>query len=110
MKKMINSLNKKQRLILFSCVIAVIIIIVLRILWNIGLEKGIIDVSILPVVFTILFFFIIPFIVVTFLAVIFAKKYFEKKNILTLYEKTFGLINDEEYDISVYQNYLEEDN
>ena len=38
-------------------------------------------------------------------------KYYEKKNVLTLYEKTFGLINDDEldYDLSIYQNYLEED-
>ena len=36
---------------------------------------------------------------------------YKKKNILTLYEKTFGLINDDEldYDLSIYQNYLEED-
>ena len=52
----------------------------------------------------------IGFIAVVILTIIFAKKYFEKKNVLTLYEKTFGLINDEEYDLSVYQSYLDEDN
>lgn len=112
MKEKIKSLDKKQKIILaVSVSLALILLIVLiNILWNKGIENGTIDVSLLPIVFTTVLFFIIPFISVVILTVVFAKKYFKKKNILTLYEKTFGLINDEEYDLSVYQSYLDEDN
>ena len=112
MKEKIKSLDKKQKIILAASVsLALILLIVLiSFLWNKGIENGTIDVSLLPILFTTIIFFIIPFIAVVILTVIFAKKYFEKKNVLTLYEKTFGLINDEEYDLSVYQSYLDEDN
>lgn len=110
MKNIINRLSKKQRIIFFVTVALIILAIIFKLLWNKGIENGTIDVSILPVFFTILFFFVIPFITVTVLTVFFGKQYFKRKNILTLYEKTFGLISDEEYDISVYQNYLDEDN
>ncbi|MBE6815780.1 MAG: hypothetical protein E7522_10100 [Ruminococcaceae bacterium] len=112
MKEKIKSLDKKQKIILVVSVSVALIlfIIIFKVLWDKGIENGTIDVSLLPIVFTTILFFIIPFIVVVILTVIFAKKYFEKKNVLTLYEKTFGLINDEEYDLSVYQSYLDEDN
>lgn len=112
MKEKIKSLDKKQKIILaVSVSVALILfIIIFKVLWDKGIENGTIDVSLLPIVFTTILFFIIPFIAVVILTIIFAKKYFEKKNVLTLYEKTFGLINDEEYDLSVYQSYLDEDN
>ncbi len=112
MKEKIKSLDKKKKIILAGSVsLAVILLIVLiNVLWNKGIENGIIDVSLLPIVFTTIIFFIIPFITVIILTIVFAREYFKKKNVLTLYEKTFGLINDEEYDFSVYQSYLDEDN
>lgn len=112
MKEKIKSLNKKQKIILaVSVSLALILfIIIIKVLWDKGIENGAIDVSLLPIVFTTILFFVIPFIAVVILTVVFAREYFKKKNVLTLYEKTFGLINDEEYDLSVYQSYLNEDN
>ena len=109
-KEIFEKLTKKQKIILYSIVGAIWLLVILSALFNKGVENGTIDVSILPLLFTLLFFFIIPFGVVVALTVVFAKLYYKKKNILTLYEKTFGLINDEEYDFSVYQSYLDEDN
>ena len=110
-KEIIENLTKKQKIILSSVVGAIWLLVISRALFNKGVENGTIDVSVLPLLFTLLFFFIIPFGVVVALTVVFAKMYYKKKNILTLYEKTFGLINDDEldYDLSIYQNYLEED-
>ena len=110
-KEKFENLTKKQKIILTSIVGAIWLLIILSALFNKGVENGTIDVSILPLLFTLLFFFIIPFGVVVALTVVFAKMYIKKKNVLTLYEKTFGLINDDEldYDLSIYQSYLEED-
>ena len=110
-KEIIENLTKKQKIILSSVVGAIWLLVISIALFNKGVENGTIDVSVLPLLFTLLFFFIIPFGVVVTLTVVFAKMYYKKKNILTLYEKTFGLINDDEldYDLSIYQNYLEED-
>ena len=110
-KEKFENLTKKQKIILSSIVGAIWLLIFLSALFNKGVENGTIDVSILPLLFTLLFFFIIPFGVVVALTVVFAKMYIKKKNVLTLYEKTFGLINDDEldYDLSIYQSYLEED-
>lgn len=109
-KEIYEGLTKKQKKILTTVIVAFLLFIIFIIAFNKGVENGIIDVSILPLLFTLLFFFIVPFIAVIVLTVIFGKMYFQKKNLLTLYEKTFGMINDEEYDLSVYQNYLDEDN
>lgn len=108
-KEFYENLTEKQKKIFFAVIAVVLLIIILSIAFGICVKAGIIDVSILPLLFTLLFFFLIPFAVTVAITVFFAKTYFKKKNILTLYEKTFGLINDDEYDLSVYQNYLDED-
>lgn len=110
-KEIIENLTKKQKIILSSVAGAIWVLVILIAVLNKGIENGTVDVSVLPLLFTLLFFFIIPFGVVVALTVVFAKMYFKKKHVLTLYEKTFGLINDDEsdYDFSIYQSYLEED-
>lgn len=113
-KEIIENLTKKQKIILSSVAGVIWLLIILMALFNKGVENGTIDVSVLPLLFTLLFFFIIPFGVVVTLTVVFAKMYYKKKNVLILYEKTFGLIYDEVYgldeaEILMYQNYLDDD-
>lgn len=111
----LSNLNEKQKKYLYIGIASFVLLIILIILWNIGIKTGIIPVSFLPVFFTTLFVIIIPFIVVVVLTIIFARRYFEVKKILLSYEKTFGLLYDEvldldEKEILMYQNYLDEDN
>jgi len=111
----LSNLNEKQKKYFYIGIASFVLLIILIILWNIGIKTGIIPVSFLPVFFTTLFVIIIPFIVVVVLTVVFARRYFEVKKILVSYEKTFGLLYDEELYLdekerSMYQNYLDEDN
>lgn len=113
--EILSNLNEKQKKYLYIGIALFVLLIILIILWNIGIKTGIIPVSFLPVFFTTLFVIIIPFIVVVVLTVVFARRYFEVKKILVSYEKTFGLLYDEELYLdekerSMYQNYLDEDN
>lgn len=113
-KEIIENLTKKQKISLSSVAGVIWVLVILIAVLNKGIENGTIDVSVLPLLFTLLFFFIIPFGVVVALTFVFAKMYFKKKFILTLYEKTFGLIYDEVYgldeaEILMYQNYLDDD-
>lgn len=115
LKEKINNLNKKQKKYLYIGFALFVLLIILIIFWNIGIKTGIIAVSMLPVFFTTLFVIILPFIAVVVLTVVFGKRYFEVKKILTSYEKTFGLLYNEELDLDekellMYQNYLDEDN
>ena len=98
--------NKKYLSLAISLLVAVIIF---SIFWAIGVKLGIIDTSWLPVFFTVFFLILVPFILVAVLTVHYGKKYSEKKKILTLYEKTFGLIDIEAYELNeaevlMYQN------
>ena len=113
--EILSNLNEKQKKYFYIGIASFVLLIILIILWNIGIKTGIIPVSFLPVFFTTLFVIIIPFIVVVVLTIIFARRYFEVKKILLSYEKTFGLLYDEvldldEKEILMYQNYLDEDN
>lgn len=115
LNEILSNLNEKQKKYLYIGIASFVLLIILIILWNIGIKTGIIPVSFLPVFFTTLFVIIIPFIVVVVLTVVFARRYFEVKKILVSYEKTFGLLYDEELyldekEILMYQNYLDEDN
>ena len=115
LNEILSNLNEKQKKYLYIGIASFVLLIILIILWNIGIKTGIIPVSFLPVFFTTLFVIIIPFIVVVVLTVVFARRYFEVKKILLSYEKTFGLLYDEvldldEKEILMYQNYLDEDN
>jgi prepilin signal peptidase PulO-like enzyme (type II secretory pathway) len=115
LNEILSNLNEKQKKYLYIGIASFVLLIILIILWNIGIKTGIIPVSFLPVFFTTLFVIIIPFIVVVVLTIIFARRYFEVKKILLSYEKTFGLLYDEvldldEKEILMYQNYLDEDN
>lgn len=115
LNEILSNLNEKQKKYLYIGIASFVLLIILIILWNIGIKTGIIPVSFLPVFFTTLFVIIIPFIVVVVLTVVFARRYFEVKKILVSYEKTFGLLYDEELYLdekerSMYQNYLDEDN
>lgn len=115
LNEVLSNLNEKQKKYFYIGIASFVLLIILIILWNIGIKTGIIPVSFLPVFFTTLFVIIIPFIVVVVLTVVFARRYFEVKKILVSYEKTFGLLYDEELyldekEILMYQNYLDEDN
>ena len=115
LNEILSNLNEKQKKYLYIGIASFVLLIILIILWNIGIKTGIIPVSFLPVFFTTLFVIIIPFIGVVVLTVVFARRYFEVKKILVSYEKTFGLLYDEELYLdekerSMYQNYLDEDN
>lgn len=115
LKEILSNLNEKQKKYLYIGIASFVLLIILIILWNIGIKTGIIPVSSLPVFFTTLFVIIIPFIIVVVLTIVFARRYFEVKKILVSYEKTFGLLYDEELDLDekeilMYQNYLDEDN
>ena len=99
--------NKKYLSLAISLLVAIIIFVIC-------VKLGIIDTSWLPVFFTIFFLILVPFILVAVLTVHYGKKYSEKKKILILYEKTFGLIYDEVYELDeaeilMYQNYLDDD-
>jgi hypothetical protein len=72
-KEIIENLTKKQKIILSSVVGAIWLLVISIALFNKGVENGTIDVSVLPLLFTLLFFFIIPFGVGVALTVVFAK-------------------------------------
>ena len=99
--------KKKYLSLAISLLVAIIIFVIC-------VKLGIIDTSWLPVFFTVFFLILAPFILVAVLTVHYGKKYSEKKKILTLYEKAFGLIDIEAYELNeneflMYQNYLDDD-
>lgn len=107
-------MTKKKKRYLSLAIALILFVIIFSILWNIGIKKGIIDTSWLPIFFTVVLFILIPFILVVVLTVYYIKKYLEKKKILTLYRKTFGLISEDVYEmdekeILMYQSYLDDD-